>query len=41
MLTMGAVKFDTLGPQIGILLLMLVVFRAGVYLALRFGAKSR
>jgi len=40
MLNMGTVKFDTLGPQFGIILLMMVVFRFGVYLALRWGAKS-
>merc|ERR1711959_786093 len=33
--------FTHLGPQFGILLGMLVVFRFGVYLSLRFGAKSR
>ena len=34
-------QFDTLGPQIGILLLMLVVFRAGVYVSLRWAAKPK
>jgi len=33
--------FTHLGPQFGILLGMLVVFRFGVYLSLRYGAKSR
>jgi len=41
MLNMGVVRFDSVGPQLGILLLMLVVYRIGVYLSLRFGAKSR
>ncbi|QDZ19367.1 G-family ABC transporter [Chloropicon primus] len=40
MLNMGTVKFDTLGPQFGIILLMMVVFRFGVYLSLRWGAKN-
>ena len=35
------VRYDDVGVQFGILMLMLTVLRFAVYLSLRFGAKSR
>merc|ERR1711959_792966 len=38
---LAQVKYKNIGVQFGILCLMLTVLRFGVYIALRFGAKSR
>jgi len=38
---LAQVKYDEVGIQFGILMLMLTVLRFSVYLSLRFGAKSR
>jgi len=38
---LGDMKFGNIGFDIGILAVMLVILRTGVYLALRFGAKAK
>ena len=38
---LAQVRYDDVGVQFGILMLMLTVLRFAVYLSLRFGAKSR